>query len=94
LHHHEGKLDPINMDWKGPLHHVGWLSTSSIDGNDNDWFHNDKSCHSNVFMTSHALPMMGCLPSNAFNDTKTSSIMCTRLAQMFQTHPSCWLKHI
>jgi hypothetical protein len=30
LHHQGGDLHPINMDWKGPLHSVGLLSTSCI----------------------------------------------------------------
>jgi len=35
-------------------------------------------------MIIHALPMQGCLPSNALNDTKTGSTMCTKLAQVSQ----------
>jgi hypothetical protein len=44
-------------------------------------------CCSNVFMRSHAFPMQGCLPSNALNDINTGSTMCTKLAQVSQTHP-------
>jgi hypothetical protein len=43
-----------------------------------------KTCRSNFFMISHALPMQGCLPSNSLNDTKTYSTMCTKLAQVSQ----------
>ncbi len=55
-----------------------------FDGNSNNGFYNDETCHSNVFMISHTFPMQGCLPSNALNDTKTGSTMCTKLAQVSQ----------
>jgi len=35
-------------------------------------------------MTSHALPMMGYLPLNAFNAIKTISTMRTKLTQVSQ----------
>jgi hypothetical protein len=76
--------------------HIGQLSTSSTfgkivsitstrsNGNSNRKFYEDKTGHSNVLKISHTLPMQGCLPSNALNDTKTNSTMCTKLAQVSQ----------
>jgi hypothetical protein len=53
-----------------------------FDDNSNGGSCNGKTYRSNVFMISHTLPMQGCLPSNAFNDIKIGSTMCTKLAQV------------
>jgi hypothetical protein len=57
---------------------------ANLDGNENSWFCNDKTCCSNDLMTSHNFLMQGCLLSNALNVIRISSTMCTKLAQVSQ----------
>jgi hypothetical protein len=97
LHHHVGELHPINVDWTGLLHNVNWLSKFSTSSKTDFPSHLQglmtiqmvdlvmiKTCCSNVFMRSYAFPIQGYLLSNALNDIKTNSTMCTKLAQVSQ----------